>query len=179
MKKEEWKTYIHPETSKKYQISSFAKVVSKDFAGNKYEHTTYKNNGYRCIPFRKPNGKNGLIYLHKIMANLFVENPHAYKKIKFKNGDSANCMAHNLEWISREEAAEMNRKQLKPYDIYPNYAPNTKLSTARVAIIKKRIRENEKSRKTRWSTLAKQFKISPRHLWQIRTGRIWANVKPA
>lgn len=179
MLKEEWKTYTHPETGKEYQISNFAKVVSLDKDGGKYEHTTYKNNGYRCIPYRKPNGKNGLIYLHKVMGNLFVENPNGYKKLAFKNGDSTNCMASNLKWISAEEAAELNRKQTKPYDIYPNYAPNTKLTTTRVALIKKRIQENEKTEKTRWATMAKQFNITPRHLWQIRTGRIWSGVKAA
>lgn len=174
---EEWKTYLHPETGKEYQISNFAKVVSLDKDKNKYEHTTYKNNGYRCIPYRKPNGKNGLIYLHKIIGNLFVENPNNYKKLAFKNGDSSNCQAHNLKWISPQEAKELNQKQLKPYDIYPNYAPNTKLSPTRVAIIKKRIAENEKTGKTRWTTLAKQFGITPRHLWRIRTGRVWSGVE--
>lgn len=177
MKTEIWKTYIHEETGKEYQISSFGNVKSKDKDGKLYHHTSYKNNGYRCIPYRKPSGKNGLIYLHKVVAQLFCENPHNYKKLKFVNGDSNNCMAHNIEWISPEEAKKLNQQRTKPYDIYPDYSPNAKLSKSRVAIIKKRIKENERTGKTRWSVLAKQFGINSRHLWQIRTGRIWSNIK--
>ena len=177
MIQEEWKEYIHEETQKKYRISNFGKVKSTNLKGEEYEHTGYKNNGYRCIPYRKPTGKNGLLYVHKIVANLFVENPHGYQKLKFNNGDSANCKVSNMTWISNEEARELNQKRTNPYDIYPNFAPNSKLTSTRVAIIKKRIRENEKSGNTKWSIMAKQFGIHPRHLWLIRKGLIWSGVE--
>jgi len=179
MRKEEWKKYVHEETGKTYYISSFAKVKSLNEKGEEYLHTSYTNNGYRCIPYRKPSGKNGLIYIHKIIAKLFVPNPDGHEYLTFINGDSSNCMAHNLKWISKEENRELNRKRPKPYDIYPNYAPHAKLSKARVAIIKKRIIENEKKANTNWNKLAKQFGITPRHLWLIRKNKIWAGIEPA
>ncbi len=178
MQKEEWKTFTVEGTGKEYLISNRAQVKSKNLKGEWHEHSTYKNNGYRCIPYKKANGKNGLLYLHKIMGDLFVENPHSYKKLKFKNGDFGNCQAHNLEWISPEEAKRMNQAQTKPYDIYENYAPNSKLTPAKVAMIRKRALENEKTGKTSWKRMAKQFGITPRHLWQIRVGEIWKGVKP-
>ena len=173
-----WKEYKHPETGKLYQISNMGNVKSQGLNGKEYLHTSYKNNGYRCVPFRKPNGKNGLMYLHKIVGNLFVPNPNNYKKLHFINGNSQICRADNLEWISPERARELNQQQTKPYDIYPNFAPNPKLTTSRVALIKKRALENEKSGKTKWTIMARQFGITPRHLWQIRTGRVWPGVKP-
>ena len=178
MIKEIWKEYVHSETGKVYHVSNLANVKSIAKDGSVHVHSHYKNNGYRCIPYQKSTGKRGLIYLHKIIANLFLANPNQYKKVKFENGDTTNCMAHNLKWISAEEAAEMNKKQLKPYDIYPNYAPNSKLSTARVSLIKRRIKENQKAKKTRWTILAKQFNITPRHLWLIRTNKVWSGVEP-
>jgi hypothetical protein len=178
MIQEVWKEYVHPGTKKVYNISNMGKVKSTDLSGKEYEHTSYKNNGYRCIPYRKPDGKNGLLYLHKIVANLFVENPSNYKKLHFKNGNSELCRADNLEWISPERARELNQQQTKPYDIYENYAPNSKLTASKVALIKKRALDNEKSGKTSWVHMAKQFGITPRHLWQIRRGEIWGGVKP-
>ncbi len=178
MIQEEWRTYAVEGTGKEYLISNLAKVKSKNLKGEWHEHSTYKNNGYRCIPYKKADGKNGLLYLHKIMGNLFVLNPHNYKKLKFKNGDPGNCQAHNLEWISPEEAKRMNQAQTKPFDIYENYAPNAKLTPAKVALIKKRALENEKSGKTSWHHMAKQFGISKRHLASIRRGEVWKNVKP-
>ena len=177
--KEVGKKYVHPETGKEYNISSLGVVKSKDLDGKEYTHSSYKNNGYRCIPFRKPSGKNGLIYLHKVMANLFVENPNGFKKLKFNDGNPWNCTAANIAWISPEEAAELNRKQTKPYQVYDNYVPNAKITAAKVTIIKKRALENEKTQKTKWTTMAKQFGINTKHLWLIRKGKIWANVEPA
>ena len=177
--KEEWKTYVHPDTNKKYSISSLGKVKSKDKEGKEYEHSSYKNNGYRCIPYRKSNGKNGLIYLHKVIADLFVDNPDCYKKLRFLDGNPWNCIASNIKWISPAEAAELNRQQTKPYEIYENYIPNSKISPSKVAIIKKRAIENERTGKTKWTTMAKQFGINTKHLWLIRKGKIWADVEPA
>ena len=170
---------MYEETGKVYQISSLGNVKSKGPDKKEYTHTTYKNNGYRCIPVTKANGKNTLLYLHKIVAGLFVENPNKYKRVRFLDGYAGNCQASNLKWISPEEYADMNRKQTKPYDIYPNYTPNAKLTTGKVAIIKKRIQQNEIDHKTRWTVMARQFGIDLKHLWMIRTGKIWAHVKPA
>ena len=176
---EEWRMYVYPETGKKYQVSSFGNVKSTNAEGKEYEHTTYKNNRYRCIPTTKANGKNTLIYLHKIVADLFVENPNNFRRLVFADGNPENCKATNLKYISDEEFRELNRSRTKPYDIYENYTPNAKLTPSKVAIIKKRALDNERDQKTRWTIMAKQFGIDTKHLWMIRKGIIWGHVKPA
>ena len=36
--------------------------------------------------------------IHRMVANLFVENPHKYKRVKFLDGDKTNHKASNLQW---------------------------------------------------------------------------------
>lgn len=178
-----WKDYLHKENRKVYSVSNYGRIKSLDVKGNLYYHTTYKNNGYRCIPYRKPNGKNGLIYVHKIMLLIWVENPNNYKRYRFKDGNYSNCTADNLEWISDEFFSSLVKKRAS--ESYKQsekrtYPTNARLSMARVAILKKRILENEKKeKKMKWTLLAKQFDIDYAHLYKIRTGRMWKNVAPA
>lgn len=182
-KVEEWREYTHTDNNKHYQISNLGNVKSKDAEGKEYLHTSYKNNGYRCIPYRKGSGKNGLIYLHKVMLDVWVENPNNHKRYRFIDGNYSNCKAENLEWISNEVFTSLVSKRSKesfrysPKRIYPL---TSKLSPARVAILKKRIIENEsREKKMKWTLMAKQFGINYSHLYRIRTGRMWANIKPA
>lgn len=176
---EVWKVYTYPETGKKYYVSNTGLVKSLDNDGKVYVHSTYKNNGYRCIPTTKKNGKNTLIYLHKVIAELFIDNPNHYQRLHFIDENPANCRVDNIKWISPEEYREINRKRTKPYDIYPGYAPNAKLTRAKVAIIKKKALQNEVDQKTRWTVMARQFGINIRHLYMIRKGKIWPDVEPA
>lgn len=181
--KEEWKDYLHKENRKVYSISNRGNVRSLDSDGNIFHHTAYKNNGYRCIPYRKANGKNGLIYVHKVMLQIWVENPHNYKRYRFINGNYSNCHASNLEWISDELFSSLVKKRSKESFLRSEkrkYPTNAKLSAAKVAVIKKRIIENEK-RETpmKWTLLAKQFGIDYAHLYRIRKGHMWAKIEPA
>lgn len=181
--KEVWKDYLHKENRKVYSISNLGRVRSLNAEGNLYLHTSYKNNGYRCIPYRKSNGKNGLIYVHKIMLQIWVDNPNDYKRYRFIDGNYSNCCADNLEWISNELFRSINsERSKKSFKVSPKrkYPLNSKLSPGRVAILKKRIIENEKrEKKMKWTLLAKQFGINYSHLYRIKTGKMWANIKPA
>ena len=41
---------------------------------------------------------HGARAIHRMVANLFVENPYNYKRIRFLDGDKTNHKATNLEW---------------------------------------------------------------------------------
>ena len=180
---EEWRKYTHPETDHNYYISNLGRVRSYNAKGELHSHTAYKNNGYRCIPYRKTNGKNGLIYLHKIMLSIWVDNPNAYKQYRFKDKNYSNCTLIIFDWFSYEIYTSLNSEKTKETLIYRKkrkLVPNSKLSESRVAILKKRIIENEKKENPmKWTLLAKQFGIKYRQLHSIRTGECWAHVDPA
>jgi len=180
---DDWRKYIHPETSHTYYISKLGHVRSYNAKGQLHTHSSYTNNGYRCIPYKKSNGKNGLIYLHKIMLSIWVENPDKYRRYRFKDGNPANCTAANLEWISNELFTSLNSERVKETLIYSKkrrIVTNSKLSESRVAILKKRIIENEKKElPMKWKLIAKQFGIKYCQLYSIRKGKSWAHVNPA
>ena len=148
--KELWRDYLHKENRRVYSISNLGHVRSLNGKGELFEHTSYKNNGYRCIPYRKSNGKNGLIYVHKVMLQVWVENPKNYKRYRFIDENYSNCTADNLEWISEELFSSLVKRRSKESFLRSEkrkYPTNSKLTPAKVAIIKKRILENENREK--------------------------------
>lgn len=56
-------------------------------------------NGYMLVQLSK-NGKIKGIYVHRIVAILFIPNPNNLPTVNHKDGNKQNCNAENLEWTS-------------------------------------------------------------------------------
>lgn len=46
-------------------------------------------------------GQGNITYAHRLIADVFVDNPNGYTKIRFKNGNRSDCRADNLEWVDQ------------------------------------------------------------------------------
>jgi hypothetical protein len=80
-------------------------------------------------------GKKGF-YLHRIIAETFLENPNNYKEVNHIDGNPYNNILSNVEWCSRKE----NMKQF-------NSKKNRPSHTRMVQIINKETNEVEKELK--------------------------------
>jgi hypothetical protein len=58
------------------------------------------------------NGKTRSFYLHRLIAETFIPNPHNLSDINHKNGDKADNRVSNLEWVSRAENMRHNYEDL-------------------------------------------------------------------
>lgn len=174
---EEWKIWEHADIRNKFFVSNYGDVKSLYFDPPKLLKN-YKNMGYRAIPTRKTDGKNTLIYIHKIVAELFVPNPDNHAHIVFLDGDKGNPEAKNLKWVDKVEFKSYMRKFHKSaYTYNKEFTPNNKLTRTQVAIIKKMM--NDPNRKTRVKLIAKQFGVTVGTIFSIKRGDSWKHVKPA
>ena len=64
--------------------------------------TTTTKSGYKTF-CRYINGKNKTVYIHKIVAMCFCENPNNKNTVNHKDGDKANNNYSNLEWVTKSE----------------------------------------------------------------------------
>lgn len=174
---EEWKTWENEEIRNKFLVSNLGEVKSLYFNPPKLlKH--YKNMGYRAIPTRKMNGKNTLIYVHKIVAELFLENPNNFTHIIFKDENKGNLAAKNLAWVSAEDFKfYMSKFHKSAYTYNKEFTPNNKLTRTQVAVIKKMMADPK--RKTRVKIIAKQFGVTVGTIFSIKRGDSWKHVKPA
>ena len=90
----------------KYRISEKGEVQYWD--DNKKEwitkaiKKTNENNKYNRVSLTK-SGKSELKYVHRLVAEAFIDNPEKKETVNHKNMEkSCNCV-DNLEWMTQEE----------------------------------------------------------------------------
>ena len=107
-----------------YQVSNHGRVRS--YTGHHNVRERYlivsKSRGYRSV-FLCKNGTTKCYTIHRLVAILFVQNPHNYKCVNHKNEIKTDNRADNLEWCTqaynnrygtaRKRGAEKKSKPLR------------------------------------------------------------------
>lgn len=115
--KEIWKTIKDYEGL--YEISNLGRIKSlKKWCGNKYKAKwieeesiltpTNNGTGYLIIGLRKDTHRKNK-YIHRLVAEHFIENPHNYKEVNHIDFNKRNNIVSNLEWCDRKENVEHSR----------------------------------------------------------------------
>lgn len=95
-----------------YQISSFGRVRSLDrylravhnsvqIKRGQIIKQTLMPNGYLMVGLNK-NMKRIAKYVHRLVAEAFIDNPGRYKEVNHKDEDKTNNTAGNLEWCDHK-----------------------------------------------------------------------------
>lgn len=172
---EEWKTIVFDDTiskKEKFKISSFGRVInckgSKEFLMDKSFI-----NGYQTIPLKQEkNGKSTSRYVHKLVAEHFLEQNDG-KFVIHLNYDKKDNRIENLKWVTKREK-EIHQFTNPQYRAKPRKRTNTKLTETKVKLIKRKI--NDPNRRTRMKMIAKQFGVSTMQLYRIKSGENWGSV---
>lgn len=84
-------------------ISKEGKVLS--LKTNKILKTTIFPNGYEvlCLMYQKPKRHTKTLYIHRLVAQTFIDNPHNKKTVNHKDGNKTNNNVNNLEWATQGE----------------------------------------------------------------------------
>lgn len=183
-----WRLLIYPEKDnilpeEIIYVSSYGRLVKvindepkilKPYLLNKYPHIKVKTTEkklYRGYQKYKYKG----YYLHKLVAQMFLEKPEDARFVIHLDYDKENNEVKNLKWATKREKElhqwknpvfiEAKAKQKRPY---------AKLTENNVRLIKKML--NDPNRRTRLKIIAKQFGVTTMQLQRIKTGENWADV---
>lgn len=64
-------------------------------------------NGYARVYMRREStNKREDVYVHRIIAELFIENPNNLSDVNHKDNNRSNNEAENLEWLSHKDNLE-------------------------------------------------------------------------
>jgi hypothetical protein len=110
-----WKTIEDVPRAEGYKVSNMGDIRSKRYPMKNMSLHSNKENPYDFI--RLTSG--GRIYVHEIVAKLFIPNPNNYSKICHNDGDFKNNMITNLSWIPsdsdlKEDEEFSNEEVWKP-----------------------------------------------------------------
>ncbi|WP_452230765.1 HNH endonuclease [Lacinutrix sp. MEBiC02404] len=164
-------------SKEKYHVSSLGRVYSEKHQQLKLNFRCSVINGYEAFSAIKKTGKTDLVYVHRIMAKSFIDNPEEKPFVIHKDFDKKNNEISNLSWATRKEVTTHNLKNPLVIEGKRKRKKNTrhfKLSEAKVKMIKRKL--FDPNRKTRMRLIAKQFGISEMQLYRIKSGENWGHV---
>ncbi len=162
---------------KRYFISNHGRIKSVDKVTDKERllRIYYDRRDYGRINL-KITGKDVSFYIHKKMAEYWLEPVKGKDFIIHKNLDRKDNRKTNLKFVTREKqkAYVKDRAKALGYDKRPHVG-YYKLTAANVAMIKKALL----SGKTRKKMLAKRFGVTHTQINRIASGENWGHVEPA
>ena len=173
--KEEWKALQLDDKiaeNEKFKISNYGRILNCKGA-EEFLVTESFINGYQNLPLRqKRNGKSTSRYVHRLVAEHFLEQNEGLFVIHL-NYDKKNNRVENLKWATKLER-KLHQYSNPKTRIRPRRVTNSKLTETRVLLIKRKL--NDPNRRTRLKMIAKQFGISTMQLYRIKTGENWSTV---
>ncbi|MGB3605699.1 MAG: HNH endonuclease [Psychroserpens sp.] len=157
----------------KFEISNYGRLKYYKDGKETLVKVTYIN-GYQNLPLRqKRNGKLTSRYVHKLVAQHFLEQNDGIYVIHL-NYDKTDNHVKNLKWATKREK-EIHQFSNPEFKNRVRTIPsNAKLTETKVKLIKRKI--NDPNRRTRMKILAKRFGVSTMQLYRIKSGENWSHV---
>lgn len=97
MQKEIWKEVKY---YSKYEVSNLGNLRKKSDP-NVYLKQ-YNNNGYK-MAYLTSYCKRRALLVHRLVAQVFIENPCTKSCVNHKDGNKSNNVVENLEWVTHSE----------------------------------------------------------------------------
>lgn len=94
---EQWQ-YLNHINCPNYAVSSKGRV--RDSKGNLLP-TRQNRNGFYEVSIRDNMGTGKRVYVHRLVAQLFIPNPHNYHIVTHIDGNYSNNDVSNIRWIDR------------------------------------------------------------------------------
>lgn len=181
LKNEDWKTLQRPAWRKNevYKVSNFGRVISYKHKEEGELLQPGKVGGYHVFTAIKEDRKNDLVYIHRAVAELFLDNAEEKRFVIHLDYDKTNNELGNLAWATRAELTAHNADNpnvIQAKERKKTHRSYAKLTEAKVKLIKRKI--FDPNRRTRMKMIARQFGISEMQLYRIKSGENWGSVKP-
>lgn len=100
MNQEIWKKINYVDVKNCYEISSYGRF--KNIDTNKFLKLNFKN-GYKTTHIGLTTGKYKSKFVHRLVAETFMENNDNKKYVNHKDGNKTNNNINNLEWVTQSE----------------------------------------------------------------------------
>ena len=180
LKGEIWKPFRRDtwRENENFKVSNFGRVIRFKYKAEGELLNNYQLGGYPAFYALKKAGKSDLIYVHRAVAELFLDPPQQGQKyVLHKDFNKANNHVDNLMHASQKELTQHNLKNPSVIKAKKESLKNprySKLTAGRVRLIKRKI--FDPNRKTRMRIIAKQFGISEMQLYRIKSGENWGHI---
>lgn len=119
--------------------------------------------------------KRTTVYVHRVMAQLFVPNPERKPHVNHIDGVKENFRPENLEWCTHKENmhhAYATGLAAAPTNGSGDKCPASKLTGSDVSVIKARLNQGHSKKR-----IARDYRVSAGTIYFIATGQTWVSVE--
>lgn len=92
-------------------VNDNGRIYKKPIRGKRLKQSVHTC-GYKTVPLTK-NGKTKTVYVHRIVAEAFIDNPDNLPYINHKDEDKTNNFVENLEWCTAQYNATYGKAREK------------------------------------------------------------------
>lgn len=153
-----------------YTIDEFGKV--KNTKTNKYLKGAINSKGYLRVELHL-NKKIKRFFVHRLVAEYFVENPLNKEQVNHIDGNKLNNNMNNLEWVTNQENRNHAIKNNLTKNLCGEEAPWSKLTKKDVIFIRS---EYDKKETFNAKKLSKKFKVSTSQILLVAKRKSWKSV---
>ncbi len=174
---EEWKAVkLEPQfkENQSIEVSNFGNARRIKKTGKTWPIKIGNINGYASVSITLKKGGNRSRYLHKLVADTFLEKKPDQTFVIHKDYDKQNNHISNLVWANKKEK-EKHQFQNPKWLAKSRMVKHSKLSENDVRKIKCILFNPNKKYKMR--EIAKKFSISEMQLYRIKKGKNWTHIK--
>lgn len=172
-----WKDIVFDDKISKemtFKISNHGRLIKVVNGEDVLIEKQYSINGYNTVAVEKNDGKKTARYIHKLVAQHFLDQPEDATYVIHLDYDKFNNKVENLKWATKREK-EVHQFSNPHYKTRKKITPSAKLTETQVIRLKKKL--FDPNRRTRLKILAKQFGVSEMQLHRIKTGENWGHIK--
>ena len=94
----------------KYAVDDDGSIISVRRNIKLKPYTNDARGGYLMVILWKNSNAKGM-YVHRLVAEAFVDNPHGWQQVHHKDGDKTNNAASNLVWFNKFTKKYSNGKE--------------------------------------------------------------------
>lgn len=164
-----------PTKNCEYEFSDYGRMksINKQTGEEKLLKGSKIKNGFMQLNLRLQGGIRQGYYLHKLVAEHFVDKAPDKNFVIHLDFDNNNNHYKNLQWVNQKE---LTAHQIK-HGVYDaknrKVASHVKMNESKVRLLKKRLKEGKTKRKI----LARSFGITETQLKRIESGENWGQVR--
>src|SRR5690606_4735497 len=169
--------FDHPTKSCDYAISNYGRIKScnKNTKAERLLNGAVVNRGLRVLNVKLKNNTPGYHYIHRFVAEHFVEKPDEdHNFIIHVDFNKNNNKWNNLRWVTEPEWKQHIQSSPEFKKGKEKRMRNYKLNESKVRIMKKMLANSKNQRKI----IARKFDVSESLVRRIEKGQYWSHVKP-
>lgn len=152
-----------------YYVSKNAEVINTKNNKIKFMKPQCQKNGYYLVHLHL-NGKSYFRWLHRMVAECFIDNPENKPEVNHKDGNKSHNYMSNLEWVTTKENIEHAFKtNLRGYG---EKSSNTKIRKKDVITICEMLEDNQLT----MTEIADYIGCSYSIVFMIKSKKCWVDI---